>query len=220
MRYALAAILLFVATISYAQDSYIIQPEDVLTIRIPQNSGYNQTLTVKPDGIVYYPGIGRMRVAGRSVTAFRSSIRNRIESEVATRPAIYISVKSKSTKDLTDEEAEGNVSSEVASKTANGTKKPGAARGNSRIHLIGSVPKPGVIEVPQGTTFLQFLAKMGTLGKFAATKRIQLRRINGDGEEVIFTLNYKNIQNGDPRIGRITLRDNDVIIVPQRRLFE
>ena len=79
---------------------------------------------------------------------------------------------------------------------------------------------PGLKEVTRGTTFLQAMAQAGGLTKFAATKRIQLRSTDKSGNQTIRNFNYKALMDGaemgrDPR-----LRDGDVILVPERRLFE
>jgi polysaccharide export outer membrane protein len=56
---------------------------------------------------------------------------------------------------------------------------------------------------------------MGGFSPFAATKRVQLRRA---GE--ITTISYNAIENGASNAGAIVLQDGDVIMVPQRKLFE
>ncbi|PJN94182.1 sugar transporter, partial [Amaricoccus sp. HAR-UPW-R2A-40] len=56
--------------------------------------------------------------------------------------------------------------------------------------------------------------------RFAATKRIQLRRRGADGQEQIFVFNYKAVERGAAIESMITMREGDVILVPERRLFE
>jgi polysaccharide export outer membrane protein len=55
---------------------------------------------------------------------------------------------------------------------------------------------------------------MGGFTKFAAIKRIQLRR----GEQIV-PLNYQQIEAGSAA-ARMKFQDGDVVVVPQRRLFE
>jgi polysaccharide export outer membrane protein len=73
--------------------------------------------------------------------------------------------------------------------------------------------------VERGTTLLQFLAESGGLTPFAATKRIQLRRTDAAGQERSYLFNYDAVMSG-AQTTVITLQKGDVIIVPQRRLFE
>ena len=56
--------------------------------------------------------------------------------------------------------------------------------------------------------------------QFAATKRIQLRRVDASGTEKVYLINYKAIEDGSSRNGATVLQEGDVILVPQRRLFE
>ena len=88
------------------------------------------------------------------------------------------------------------------------------------IYFLGEVAAPGLKEVAPGTTFLQAIAQSGGFSKFAATKRIQLRSTDAAGVPTVMSVNYKAISNGarishDPR-----LWEGDVILVPERRLFE
>jgi len=71
-----------------------------------------------------------------------------------------------------------------------------------------------------GTTVLQLFAQIGGFSRFAATKRIQLRRTDASGTEQVFAIDYEAIEEGRSQAGATVLREGDVIIVPQRRLFE
>ena len=71
------------------------------------------------------------------------------------------------------------------------------------------------MQLAPGTTVLQAFAEMGGFSKFAATKRIQLRR-----GATTYKLNYDMIEAGTSTDGGTTLKDGDVIVVPQRKLFE
>jgi polysaccharide biosynthesis/export protein len=89
------------------------------------------------------------------------------------------------------------------------------------VYVIGEGAKSGKISVPPGTTVLQFFAEMGGFSKFAATKRIQLRRTDKKtGEDKTYGLNYQDMVNGGSKQGNTVLADGDIIIIPQRRLFE
>jgi polysaccharide export outer membrane protein len=75
--------------------------------------------------------------------------------------------------------------------------------------------------VERGTTVLQALALSGGFTRFAATKRIQLRRTDPQtGAQSVYNIDYRAIEQGASSIGGTVLADGDVIIVPERRLFE
>ena len=82
------------------------------------------------------------------------------------------------------------------------------------IYVMGEIGNPGKLDVKPGTNVLQMFAIMGGFTNFAATKRIQLRR-----DTSVYRLNYDQIEAGGQG-GQTVLHDGDVIVVPQRRLFE
>ena len=87
--------------------------------------------------------------------------------------------------------------------------------------MVGQVGAPGQLEVEAGTTLLQAIALAGGLDRFAATKRIQLRRTDSaTGQERLYLFNFKAVERGGAIQSMITMREGDVIVVPERRLFE
>ena len=83
------------------------------------------------------------------------------------------------------------------------------------IFVVGEGNTVGRVEISPGTTLLQAIAQFGGFTNFAAVKRIQLRR----GAEV-FTINYDSILDGSSPNGDVRMRAGDVIVIPQRKLFE
>ncbi len=72
-----------------------------------------------------------------------------------------------------------------------------------------------------GTTILQALSQSGGFTNFAATRRIQLRRTDRQtGRQSVVVINYKAIAAGAVVTNDFALADGDVIVVPERRLFE
>ena len=82
-----------------------------------------------------------------------------------------------------------------------------------KIFITGEVVRPGSYVVRQPTTLMQALA-------LAAKRRIQVRRRAAGGDETIFMFNYKAYEAGQDLEGNITLRAGDVIMVPERGLFD
>ncbi|MCK0093965.1 polysaccharide export protein [Yoonia sp. F2084L] len=85
----------------------------------------------------------------------------------------------------------------------------------TNIFVVGEATTVGRIELEPGSTLLQAFAEFGGFTNFAAIKRIQLRR----GSE-IYTIDYNKILDGSSRNGAVRMREGDVIIIPQRKLFE
>lgn len=83
------------------------------------------------------------------------------------------------------------------------------------IYVSGEATSVGRIELEPGATLMQAIGQFGGFTNFAATKRIQLRR----GSH-IYQINYHDILNGISSNGGVRMREGDVIVVPQRKLFE
>jgi len=194
MTRALLAVLavLLAAPMALAQSAgYRIQPGDQLAITVLEDDTLNRQLLVLPDGSISVPLAGTIRASGRSVESVESAIADRLASNFAVRPSVFVSVVS------VDE-----------------------TYGTFPVYVMGQVATPGMVEVEPGTTLLQAIALAGGLDRFAATKRIQLRRTDATGQERLYLFNFKAVERGGAIQSMITLREGDVIIVPERRLFE
>jgi polysaccharide export outer membrane protein len=88
------------------------------------------------------------------------------------------------------------------------------------VYLVGEVNAPGPKAVLPGTTVLQLLSQSGGFTPFAATKRLQLRRTAENGAQRMITINYRAIARGAQITREPVLQDGDVLLVPERRLFE
>ena len=187
----LAAVL--AAPAAFAQSaSYRIQPGDQLAVTVLEDDTLNRQVLVLPDGRISVPLAGSVRAAGQSVEAVERVIADRLASNFAVRPSVFVSVTSVSETGLT-----------------------------FPIYVVGQVGGPGQIEVEAGTTLLQAIALAGGLDRFAATKRIQLRRTDpATGQERLYIFNYKAVERGGAIQSMITMREGDVIVVPERHLFE
>ena len=195
MRNFLLATLvaLLAAPLAYAQSAgYRIQPGDQLAITVLEDETLNRNTLVLPDGRISVPLAGSIQASGRSVDAVESAIADRLASNFAVRPSVFVSVTAVSD---------------------SGETFP--------IFVVGQVGEPGAREVEAGTTLLQAIALAGGLDRFAATKRIQLRRADSStGQERLYIFNYNAVERGGAIQSMITMREGDVIVVPERHLFE
>ena len=191
------------ATASFvaAQDNYVIRPGDTLQIEVLEDSGLNRSTLVLPDGSISFPMVGTLSVKGRTVEQLGQSLGAALAPNFASPPNVYVS---------------------VASLTKTAPRGTGTGSRKVEVYAIGEVTIPGMIEVKQGTTILQFLAESGGLTKFAAEKRIELHRTDSKtGAITTYRFNYLTPAGGDSGIsGGTKLAAGDVIKVPRRRLFE
>ncbi|MEX0280706.1 MAG: polysaccharide biosynthesis/export family protein [Arenibacterium sp.] len=195
--------LLFVAQVmavaAWAQDNYKIKPGDVVRIEVLEDSAINRESLVLPDGRVTVPLAGTVRVGGRSVDEVRADVASKLAGNFATEPTVFVSL------------------------VQLGEAIPPSGSGVSRrmsIYFLGEVNSPGVVEVRSGTTLLQAIAQAGGFSRFAAVKRVQLRRTDRSGKQQVFTFNYNDVLAGKTSIGSTRLASGDVIVVPPRKLFE
>ncbi|MDH5452422.1 MAG: polysaccharide biosynthesis/export family protein [Paracoccaceae bacterium] len=198
---------LIIVPAAWAQSSYRIQPGDLLQMEVLEDPSLNRSLLVLPDGSVSLPLVGSVKASGKSIDGLRSAISSSLASNFASAPTVYLSV--------------GQLNA-TTSAVDNAFAQAAAARvtGTISIYALGEVTNQGAIAVEPGITLLQFLSASGGLTQFAATKRIQLRRHNHKtGQETVYHYNFKAVQNG-ASAPMIVLQAGDVIVVPERKLFE
>ena len=200
LRLFAITLALFWSTVALAQSGYQIRAGDRLAIEVLEDPALNRTLLVLPDGSVSFPLVGSIGAAGRSVDSFQSDLAQALSPNFARTPTVFVTVAA------------------LRPDQPPGFEDPADL---ISIYIVGELSNPGLLQVERGTTLLQALALTGGFTRFAATKRIQLRRHNpATGEVAAYTFNFKAIERGARITGRTVLSEGDVIIVPQRRLFE
>ena len=180
-------------SMGFAQDGYLIKPGDVLRVEVLEDPGLNRSTLVSPDGRISFPLAGGVPAAGRTLEQLQADLATKIGGNFSLTPSVFISLE------------------QLAEPRAVGTRAPATIG----IFVMGEVAAPGKLDVERGTSLLQAFAQMGGFSPFAATKRVQLRR---GGK--ITTLSYDAIERGTSNAGSTILQDGDVIVVPQRKLFE
>ncbi len=196
-----AILSLLLATVAHAQSAYTVKAGDTLQIEVLEDPSLNRQVLVLPDGSVSFPFAGAVQAAGRTAAQIEDRITAGIASNFASEPNVFVTVNS------------------VGQAVSRGGGV--AAPRTIEVFMIGEVGSPGVKTLERGTTVLQALAATGGFTRFAATKRIQVRRTDPKtGQQSMATINYKAIADGASLQSDMVLADGDVIIVPERRLFE
>lgn len=200
---AVMAIVVSLAGLAQAQsgENYLINPGDTLQIEVAEDSNLNRSVLVTPDGRISFPFAGAVPAAGRTVGQVERALSTAMSSDFASPPTVFVSVAS-------IPEADELLPTALEEPTID-------------IYILGEVASPGPKAAPPGVTVLQALSLAGGVTRFAATKRLQLRRRDpGTGREYIYPINYKAITEGARLEGNVMLGEGDVILVPERRLFE
>ncbi len=179
-----------------AQQAYKLRAGDTIRIEVLEDQTINRSLLIAPDGRVSLPLAGVVSAAGRSIESLQAELVSRLTSSFASPPTVYVALE----KQKDPRPSTGGAVSAFA---------------GTGVYILGEAGKPGRLDVKPGTSVLQLFSQMGGFTKFAATKRIQLRR----GSKT-FLFDYKAIEAGTSNAGSMVVNDGDVIVVPQRKLFE
>jgi polysaccharide export outer membrane protein len=198
-RAALLLAPLALAQAALAQEEYSIRPGDVLRIEVIEDPSLNRSVLVPPDGRITIPLAGSVQAGGRGVSQIQGDLAGLLAPNFAAAPSVFVSIE------------------QIYRAPPPVPEAPPRTVG---IFVLGEVNNPGQLGIVPGTTVLQLFAQMGGFSRFAATKRIQLRRTDASGQEQIFLINYDAIEEGTSQNGATVLREGDIIVVPQRRLFE
>lgn len=200
----LGVLLTLGAAPATAQEGYRIGPGDRLTIEVLEDSSLNRTVVVLPDGRFSFPFAGTLPASGRTVSQVEAALTAAIASNFANEPNVFVSVQP--------------APEEPRVRAAPAAPAPPPT---ISVYFLGEVQSPGLRDMEPGTTVLQALAQSGGFTDFAALKRIQVRRTNRlTRVQQVVEINYQALSEGARMINDFTLADGDVILVPQRRLFE
>lgn len=185
---------LLTVQVNAAGQSYKLRAGDQLDVTVWQDDKLHRQVVVRPDGRISFPLAGHLQAAGSSLEALEARLKSRLQKFYAESLDVSVSLTA-AFKDEDDEDLP------------------------DLIYVTGEVNKPGPFEFKKPTTVLQALAHSGGLAPFAAKKRIQIRRLVRGQYEVYF-FDYKAVERGYDLEDNILLRDGDVVVVPERRLFE
>lgn len=189
----LAVAILFGAGAAHAQT---LKAGDSLYISVLQDPKLDRSVVVDPGGDIAFPLAGHIRAKGLTPQALERILAQKLKDNYKDDHLDVTVAVANSPKDIPEEDL-----------------KP-------KVYVTGEVAKPGPYVVRQPTTLVQAIALAGGFGPYAARARVQLHRRAKSGEETIFVFDYKAYEAGEKLDGNIPLRAGDVIMVPERGLFD
>ena len=85
------------------------------------------------------------------------------------------------------------------------------------IHILGSVNRPGVVEIPpdRDLTLTEAMAMVNGITRLGNPKAIKIKRVDQDGRSRQMEVNFSRIVT-DPDVRDIVLKEGDTIWVPER----
>ena len=165
--------------------NYILQPSDVIEVEVYQEDDLYKMVRIEGDGTVALALIGKVEVAGLTVSEAKSLITNLYNRDYLVDPQVSVLVRSFSPK---------------------------------VIRVLGSVNRPGVVEMPpdRDLTLTEAIAEAGGISRLGNPKSLKIKRVsneNGDSQQI--DVNFSRIIT-DPDTEDIILEEGDTIWVPER----
>jgi len=176
-------------------DPFRLSPGDVVSVSVLEDASLDREVLIRPDGRIAIPIAGTVMAAERTPEELQAELSRRLAKDFVSAPTVTVSL------------------------ARLGTPEEQAAA-QAIIYVTGQVNAPGRFAVEPPITVLRALAIAGGAGPFAATKRIQVRQRAEDGAETVTLFDYAAIEDGAAGGAAIELGDGDVVIVPERGLFE
>jgi polysaccharide biosynthesis/export protein len=189
------------ANIAFA--AYGLRPGDKLEISVFQEPKLNRQVVVGPDGRIAFPLVGHLSVGGTTVESVEQKITAKLQEQYPSGVDVTVALF---------EVKERPVFPPLPPLPKEKPLDP-------TFYVTGEVPKPGQYPFNRPTDVLQGIAMAGGLGPFAAGHRIKVRRKVGDRER-LFDFDYADFIAGLDASGNIRLHHGDVIIVPEKKIFE
>jgi polysaccharide biosynthesis/export protein len=196
MRILIIALFLGLWAAASGANAQTLKSGDSLSITVLQDPKLDRNVVVDPSGEIAFPLAGHIRARGLTAQALENILKAKLKGNYKDENLDVTVAVLSSPKDIPEEDL-----------------KP-------KVFITGEVIRPGSYVVRQPTTLMQAIALAGGVGPFAAKQRIQVRRRTAGGDETIFMFNYKAYEAGADLEGNIRLRPGDVIMVPERGLFE
>jgi polysaccharide biosynthesis/export protein len=187
------AVLVSWAVQGPALAQYQLQPGDIIQLSVWQEPRLDRQIVIAPDGTIALPLAGRIQAGGQTAAQVEQAIVARLAPQYEDALDVTVQVLAQP-----------------------GLEEPEIP---PTVYVMGEIARPGQFPIQEPTTVLQAIALGGGLSPFAADKRIQVHRQVG-GRDQIHVFDLRAFNHGVNPAGNIMLAPGDVIVVPERRLFE
>ncbi|MGF1553667.1 MAG: polysaccharide biosynthesis/export family protein [Paracoccaceae bacterium] len=192
-------------SITVVDEDFQLRPGDSISVSVLEDASLNRTLLVRPDGKVSMPIAGTIDASGRTPEEVEQIILRGLSEDFITAPTVDVSLAGL-----------GPFNARIVQELLAEQDDVG------QVFVLGEVARPGGFPFETGEPFniLQALALAGGPSVFAATRRIQLRRKIEGAAGALYLFDYDAVLDGAPLAEIVPVVDGDVIVVPERGLFE
>lgn len=183
---------------------YLLRAGDTLEVTVWQDEKLNRKVVVAPDGGISFPLAGHIRAGGKSVEAVERLLLDSLQKLYKDKIDVTVAIAA---------------IKELPPVPPPPPAPPPPPPIDPSYYVTGEVKNPGKYSFKVTTNVLQGISTAGGLGIFAAPSRIKIRR-TVNGRETLMDFDYESFTQGEDLSGNIKLHNGDVIIVPEKGIFE
>jgi polysaccharide biosynthesis/export protein len=191
-------------SVSSIAAGYRLKAGDTLEVTVWQDEKLNRKVVVGPDGRISFPLAGHIKAGGRTVEDVEAQLLQVLQKLYKDQIDVTVAIAS---------------IKEIPPPPPEPVPPPPPPPIDPSFYVTGEVKNPGKYSFKVTTNVLQGISTAGGLGIFAAPRRIKIRR-KEDGVETLYDFDYDAFTNGIDLSGNIKLHNGDVIIVPEKGIFE
>jgi len=170
----------------------LVVPGDVLEVYVTEDASFNGAYQVRRGGYIVIPQLGRIQVAGYPLAAAEAAVKGPLELLYLKQATVLVERRSQST--LTTPVAEG-----VLYDGEFVTRRPGVAT----LDGVG------------GASLVSTILRHGGTSPYADMEHVKVLRLV-DGKPLMETVNVDAILAGDELASDLTLKADDIVIIPTR----
>ncbi len=167
---------------------------DAIQLIVAEDDSFNGVYSVKRDGNIILPRVGRVQVGGRDISEVEAAVKALLEETQLTKATVTAEFKSK------------------AEKTPGGIV---ATDDPVIIYLAGEFITPGPLKIPPGVspTLITTIIRSGGITPSGDLTRTKLLRIE-NGQGAVEEVNVAAILSGNIPPTDIALNPGDIIMIP------
>jgi protein involved in polysaccharide export with SLBB domain/Skp family chaperone for outer membrane proteins len=166
----------------------VIVPGDNIEIFVVEDKSFNGRYEVRRGGYILMPQVGRISVAGKTVSAAEAAVRRSLEASQLQHASVMI------------ERLEGSAIAE-----------------GPLIYLSGQFQQPRPWRIPKGTkpTLLSVILNCGGLAAQADLAHVRVMRV-ASYKGLVEEVDVRRMLQGEGLTSDLTLHEGDVVVVPAR----
>lgn len=176
-------------------------PGDQLELYVEEDTSFNGSYVVRPEGYVLIPKLGRVPINGLSRDGAEKRMKEYLQRTQLTTATVFVELIQKQKVD-----------------SAQGLSPAIAAQPKVRIFITGKVSKPGQHLVPvtgnRNPGVYEALLMTGGVSNFGNLSKVEILRMDASGKRHKKLVDVRKIQAGE--IPDVEIGDGDIINVPEK----